>query len=96
MIKAKKSCSGRVLFVHSHLKAILIYGEKMIWALKKKSSPKDMSIDFRERGRERGRERETSTSCLPWVPQPGMERGMCPDGGSDSQPFGAQDGAPSR
>ena len=31
-----------------------------------------MFIDFREEGRVRKRERETSISCLPYVPQPGI------------------------
>ena len=43
-------------------------------ALKKKSSPEDMIIDFRERGeREREKEpqceKETLISCLPYTPQ---------------------------
>ena len=41
------------------------------------SSPKDMFIDFREKGRKgeggRERERETLIGCLLYVPQPGIK-----------------------
>ena len=60
-----------------------------------------MLIDFfRERGREGERGRETSTSernidqlCVPTGHQI-CNPGMCPDGESNSRPFGVQDDAP--
>ena len=43
-------------------------------SLKKKSSPKDTFIDFRERrrGGESERERETLSGCLPYMPDQGL------------------------
>ena len=64
----------------------------------KKTSPKDMFIAFRERGKGRSRERQTDIDQLLPICAPTRDQtcnlGMCPDQESNPQPLGAQDNTP--
>ena len=78
----------------------------LLWYSFLKSSPKDMFMDLRERGRERQTDKARETSMWEWnidlLPYshtcPNWDGtcnlGMCPDQGWNPQPFGVWDDAP--